>query len=128
MYFCRFQEFILTNAFIHEIIKDSEKQKILEFWEKDVIYNISKYITTLTSYGLLLEETNESDKFHIRSWPFMKILNLLVCKRNPKYWLYRDDDDTFLFGYIINDNENEMYLNEMEFFEIVKKLKPTIFY
>lgn len=106
MHYCRFQEHILTSAYTNEIINDSEKQKIYEFWEYSVMYNLTlQHVNFLKEIGFELEEI-DSNQYKITKWPFLKIMHLLVCKQNPKKWIYQDENGDFLFSYVIDSDEN----------------------
>ena len=115
MYFCRYNEQILTNAYVNEIITETERQQIYEFWENNVMYNLSlEHATYLQEQGFKLMQ-EEDDQYKIIEWPFLKIMHLLVCKRNPRIWICQDDNGDFLFGYTIQPDFNEFSLEASKF-------------
>lgn len=115
MYFSRFNEQIITNAYANETISEDERQQICEFWEQDVMYNLSsEHVTFLKEKGFHLEQ-EENDRYKIIKWPLLKIMHLLVCKSNPKLWMFQDENGDFLFGYIIQSEFNEFTLDSSKF-------------
>lgn len=114
MYYCRYHETILSNAIGNDFITSNERAKIEEFAEQDIMYNISNDVEHLTNLGLELKEISP-DKYLVTKWPFLKIMHLLVCKRNPRKWIYQDEDEVFLFGYIIQEDNIRLSLDASEF-------------
>lgn len=105
-YHCRFHENILTDAYTNELIKDSEKQKISEFWESDIMDNLSLDDLNYLNKNGFEWEVLDSDKIKITKWPLLKIMHLLICKNNPKKWMYQDENGDFMFSYVIDLDGN----------------------
>lgn len=117
MHYSRFHENILTTAITNEHISSAERRQIEEFWYDNIMYNVSAHLDFLTGLGFELQERDE-EKYEIVKWPVvikLKIMQLLVCKQNPRKWVYQDEKGNFLFGYIIQENEHKLSINQSEF-------------
>ncbi|GFR31517.1 hypothetical protein TNCT_482081 [Trichonephila clavata] len=68
----------LSIIHTHELVKDSEYSKICEL---------------------------DNGRIQITKWPYLKKMCLKVSRSNPKIWNYEDEENNFLFLYIISDEK-----------------------
>lgn len=100
MYFSRFKDNLLTLALSQEIITDSEYVKIREFWYKNIMYNVDVDLLDKLNITYKILSSNQVE---ILKWPFLKDIFLKVCKLFPTVWLYQDEEENSLFGYVIGE-------------------------
>lgn len=104
MYFRRYRKQVLEAAISLEKITTQQFNKILDFWENDIMCVPSDTVDALGKRIQLdiLKQQDDKNYIKILKWPYCKKMCLRFAPLEPWKWKYFDETDNELFEYDIH--------------------------